>query len=564
MSIIKVENLSRQFGAISAVKDVSFEVDEGTIFGFLGPNGAGKTTTINILCTLLSPSSGRTFISGYDCKKEPSAVRKSIGIVFQDTTLDKDLSAYENLLFHAYLYNVKRPEMKSRIHDALNFLDLYDRKDDLVKTFSGGMKRRLEVARGLIHKPKVLFLDEPTLGLDPQSRAHLWEFIVKLPQKHNVTIFMTTHYMEEAEVCNRIAIIDNGEIIARGTPTELKKTVGGDVIYIKTSDNTKAGPEIEKLFSVSVSEKNGELYLTVPRGDAFIPKIIRTIGERVLSVRLQRPTLNDVFLKLTGKQIREESISSSDLIETNAVYVIVAREFKKFVRDKSRLISTLARPLIWLFLVGGGMSKLVSFGTGVTYMQFIFPGILGMTILFSSIFSSISIIWDKEFGLMKEILVAPVSRFSIVIGKALSGTVISVLQTVIILMLFPFLGIELSILSILSIIGIASLLAFCISAIGIIVATFFESFESFGAIINFIVMPMFFLSGAMYPVEKLPEILKLITRINPLTYGVDALKHAIFIDSSIADFSIMTDLTFLVMSSITAVAAASFLFERKD
>jgi ABC-2 type transport system ATP-binding protein len=316
MSIIKVENLSRQFGAISAVKDVSFEVDEGTIFGFLGPNGAGKTTTINILCTLLSPSSGRTFISGYDCKKEPSAVRKSIGIVFQDTTLDKDLSAYENLLFHAYLYNVKRPEMKSRIHDALNFLDLYDRKDDLVKTFSGGMKRRLEVARGLIHKPKVLFLDEPTLGLDPQSRAHLWEFIVKLPQKHNVTIFMTTHYMEEAEVCNRIAIIDNGEIIARGTPTELKKTVGGDVIYIKTSDNTKAGPEIEKLFSVSVSEKNGELYLTVPRGDAFIPKIIRTIGERVLSVRLQRPTLNDVFLKLTGKQIREESISSSENMKT--------------------------------------------------------------------------------------------------------------------------------------------------------------------------------------------------------------------------------------------------------
>ncbi len=252
------------------------------------------------------------------------------------------------------------------------------------------------------------------------------------------------------------------------------------------------------------------------------------------------------------------------MIETNAVYVIVSREFKKFVREKSRLISTLARPLIWLFLVGGGMSRLVSFGSEVTYMQFIFPGILGMTILFSSIFSSISIIWDKEFGLMKEILVAPVSRFSIVIGKALSGTVISVLQTIIILMLFPFLGMELSLLSILSIICIAALLAFCISALGIIVATFFESFESFGAIINFIVMPMFFLSGAMYPVEKLPDLLKLISRINPLTYGVDALKHAIFTDNSIADFHIMTDLTFLFIFSIAAVADASFLFERKD
>jgi ABC-2 type transport system ATP-binding protein len=318
MSIIKVENLSRQFGAISAVKNVSFEIDEGTIFGFLGPNGAGKTTTINILCTLLSPSSGRAFISGHDCKKEPSEVRKSIGVVFQDTTVDKDLTAYENLLFHAYLYNVKRSVRKARIHDALNFLDLYDRKDDLVKTFSGGMKRRLEVARGLIHKPRVLFLDEPTLGLDPQTRAQLWEFIVKLPEKHNVTIFMTTHYMEEAEVCNKIAIIDNGEIIARGTPAELKKTVGGDVIYIKTSDNMKAGPEIEKLFSVSVKERNGELYLTVPRGDTFIPKIIRTIGERVLSVRLQRPTLNDVFLQMTGKQIRDENISSNDHLK-NAV-----------------------------------------------------------------------------------------------------------------------------------------------------------------------------------------------------------------------------------------------------
>jgi len=252
------------------------------------------------------------------------------------------------------------------------------------------------------------------------------------------------------------------------------------------------------------------------------------------------------------------------LIETNAVYVIVTRELKKFVREKSRLISTLARPLIWLFLVGGGMSRLVSFGSGVSYIQFIFPGILGMTILFSSIFSSISIIWDKEFGLMKEMLVAPVSRFSIVIGKALSGMVISVLQTVIILMLFPFIGMEISLLSILSIIAIAALLAFCISAMGIIVATFFESFESFGAIINFIVMPMFFLSGAMYPVEKLPEILKLITRANPLTYGVDALKHAIFTDSSIADFSIMTDFIFLVISSVIAVAGASILFERKD
>ncbi|HXX58624.1 MAG TPA: ATP-binding cassette domain-containing protein [Thermodesulfovibrionales bacterium] len=315
MPIITVENLVKRFGNITAVNDISFEVEEGSIFGFLGPNGAGKTTTISILCTLLSPTSGRAFISGYDCLSEPSAVRKSIGIVFQDSTLDKELTAYENLMFHAYLYDVKRDERKQRIEDALHFVDLYERRYDLVKKFSGGMKRRLEVARGFIHRPKVLFLDEPTLGLDPQTRANLWEFIVDLPRKHRMTIFMTTHYMEEAEVCDRIAIIDAGKIITVGTPDELKKTVGGDVIYIRTKDNRKAKTEIAKLFQVDVSEKDSELFLTSVKGDACIPEIIRAMGETVVSVRLQRPTLNDVFLKLTGREIRSEDVSSSDNVK---------------------------------------------------------------------------------------------------------------------------------------------------------------------------------------------------------------------------------------------------------
>ncbi len=317
MAIIKVKNLIKQFGPITAVDNVSFEVEEGTIFGFLGPNGAGKTTTINILCTLLAPTSGSATISGNDCTRESSKVRKSIGIVFQDTTLDKDLTAYENLMFHAYLYDVKKSVRKERIHDVLNFIGLYDRKDDLVKQFSGGMKRRLEVARGLLHRPGVLFLDEPTLGLDPQSRAHLWEFIVELPKKHNVTVFMTTHYMEEAEVCNKIAIIDSGKIISMGSPDELKKTMGGDVIYIKTSDNKNAKLEIEKSLNMEVSEQDDELFLTTLKGDACIPEIIRTLGENVLSVRLQRPTLNDVFLKMTGRKIRDSNMNSSDTLREN-------------------------------------------------------------------------------------------------------------------------------------------------------------------------------------------------------------------------------------------------------
>ena len=253
-------------------------------------------------------------------------------------------------------------------------------------------------------------------------------------------------------------------------------------------------------------------------------------------------------------------------MEFNAIYVIVAREFKKFVRERSRLVSALARPLVWLFLVGAGMSRLVPPVDGVSYMQFIFPGILGMTILFSAMFSSISIIWDKEFGFMKEILVAPVSRLSIVIGKALSGSIISTLQAVIVLLLFPLLGLKLGVTDIISAVFICMLVSFSVSAFGIVIATFYESYESFSAIMNFIIMPMFFLSGAMYPVKLLPEALRFAAKLNPLTYGVDALKHVI---SPLAhgpmspDFSIVTDLAVIVALSVIFVFAGAKAFEKR-
>jgi ABC-2 type transport system permease protein len=254
------------------------------------------------------------------------------------------------------------------------------------------------------------------------------------------------------------------------------------------------------------------------------------------------------------------------MIEVNAVYVIVAREFKKFVRERSRLVSTIARPLVWLFLVGGGMSRLVPAAGGVSYMQFIFPGILGMTILFSSIFSSISIIWDKEFGFMKEILVAPISRFSVVVGKAMSGMVISSLQAMIILCFFPVLGLKISILSVVGVAVVCMILSFAIAAFGILLASFYESYESFSVIMNFIVMPMFFLSGAMYPVKLMPPVLKFFTRINPLTYGVDALKHMIFPAEAgpmSADFALYVDLSVIVAAAVIFVAVGGRVFERK-
>ncbi len=310
MSIISVHNLSKQFKTLNAVDSISFTVNEGEVFGFLGPNGAGKTTTINILCTLLSPTGGSAEIAGYDCVKNPDEVRTAIGLIFQDTTLDSGLTAYENLKFHAYLYNLDRRLTEHRIDEMLSVMELQGRKHDLIKNFSGGMKRRLEIARGLLHYPRVLFLDEPTLGLDPQTRNTIWAFIDTLRKKEKITVFMTTHYMEEAENCDRIAIIDHGRIIAEGTPARLKGTMQGDIIHLVTADNEVAGKEVLKSFNITAREENGGLSLETERGEELIPKLIHALSVRTLSVSLKKPTLNDVFLRLTGRTIRDEGLQN--------------------------------------------------------------------------------------------------------------------------------------------------------------------------------------------------------------------------------------------------------------
>lgn len=255
------------------------------------------------------------------------------------------------------------------------------------------------------------------------------------------------------------------------------------------------------------------------------------------------------------------------MIETNAVYVIVLREFKKFIREKSRLVSTLARPVLWLFLIGSGMSKLVPGGDNISYIQFMFPGIVGMTVLFSAIFSSISIIWDKEFGFMKEILVAPVSRFSIVFGKATSGMVLSTFQAVIVLCLFPFIGLKIGLLQVLGVILVSAILSFALASFGIMLASFYDSYESFSVIMNFIVMPMFFLSGAMYPVKLLPMPLQVLAKLNPLTYGIDAIRNILFpfeTGRMGPDFSLAADLGVIISLSIIFVFIAGKVFERKQ
>jgi len=311
MEPIVVKNLTKTFNGFKAVDSINFTVKKGEIFGLLGPNGAGKTTTIKMLVTLLKPSSGEAKVAGYDAVKQPNMVRKNIGIVFQEPTLDLELTAKENLDFHARLYGLNKKRREERIREVLKLVDLYDKANLQVKKFSGGMQRRLEIARGLLHFPKVLFLDEPTLGLDAQTRRKIWDYIIEMKEREDVTIILTTHYIEEADkLCDRVAIIDKGKIIALDDPENLKKMVGEDVVSLTVNDPERLIDELALEEIRKIVRIEDRLELSVVKGEIMIPRIVeiaQKVGVEVKSVSLRKPTLEDVFIHLTGREIREES-----------------------------------------------------------------------------------------------------------------------------------------------------------------------------------------------------------------------------------------------------------------
>jgi ABC-2 type transport system ATP-binding protein len=309
--IITVEDLVKRFGDLVAVDHIGFQVFSGEIFGFLGPNGAGKTTTINILCTLTKPTSGRAVVNGFDVVRQQSQVRQSIGLVFQDPSLDDRLSGWQNLHFHAVVYNIPPSVREKRIEEVLRMTELWEKRNGAVRFYSGGMKRRLELARGLLHHPQVLFLDEPTIGLDPQTRNRLWEYILEIRKRERTTIFLTTHYMDEAEHADRIAIMDYGKIVALDKPERLKHLVGKDIISLKTEDNDQAVEEIRQRYQVEARLDDNELRFEVAKGEKFLPTLIKEFNTKILSLSLRHPSLDDVFLKLTGREMREEQASNS-------------------------------------------------------------------------------------------------------------------------------------------------------------------------------------------------------------------------------------------------------------
>jgi ABC-2 type transport system ATP-binding protein len=309
---VSVSGLSKSYGDIEAVSAINFEVTTGETFGFLGPNGAGKTTTIKILCTLAAPTAGTARVAGYDVTTQRDAVRRNIGLVFQDSTLDGYLTAAQNLRFHADLYAVPKHAVEPRMRQVLDMVGLWDRRDSLVETFSGGMKRRLEIARGLLHAPYVLFLDEPTVGLDPQTRSSIWQYINDLKRREAITIFLTTHYMDEAENCDKIAIIDHGKIVAIDTPEALKASVGRDRVQIHTGDDEAAIAELGKVFGIEAAMREGAVTFSVASGEQFVPRLFAELSTAIRSVSVSRPSLDDVFMSYTGTTIRDAEASATD------------------------------------------------------------------------------------------------------------------------------------------------------------------------------------------------------------------------------------------------------------
>ncbi|MBN9619540.1 MAG: ATP-binding cassette domain-containing protein [Actinobacteria bacterium] len=308
---VSVAGLVKRYGDFEAVRGIDLTVHSGEIFGFLGPNGAGKSTTISMLCTLVTPTGGVARVGGFDVVTQRADVRRNIGLVFQDPTLDTYLTAERNLRLHAELYGIPRAAVDPRLEQVLRMVGLWDRKDSKVSTFSGGMRRPLEIARGLMHSPRVLFLDEPTVGLDPQTRSSIWRYIRELKQAEDITIFLTTHYMDEAEFCDRIAIMDHGKIIAEDTPEALKASVGKDRVQIHTDDNDAAIAALQQQFGLTATVAEGAVTFAVEQGEAFIPRLFSEFSEPIRAVNVARPTLDDVFMSYTGTTIRDAETTTA-------------------------------------------------------------------------------------------------------------------------------------------------------------------------------------------------------------------------------------------------------------
>jgi daunorubicin resistance ABC transporter ATP-binding subunit/daunorubicin resistance ABC transporter membrane protein len=548
---IVATRLSKRYPGVVAVDGIDLRVERGESFAFLGPNGAGKTTTIAMLCTLAAPTSGRIEIAGHDTRTDPAAARRRLGLIFQETTLDGELTAVENLRCHADLYDVPTAEVPGRIAETLALVGLADDRDRLVSTFSGGMRRRLEVARALLHRPQILFLDEPTIGLDPQSRAQIWQHLRQVREREGVTLFLTTHYLEEADQCDRIAIMDQGRIVAEGSPAELKAVLGADRIDLRTADDTMAARSLRERLGLTVTQGPGGLSVEADDSTQVLRRLFTELDVPIHEAKVVPPTLDDVFLHHTGHRIHSEPAaqpggppppapstppqppvrtgggSTRPRAELRALRTIWRREVVHFVRDRTGLAVALLQPLLFLFVFGAGLAGLFPGAGGRNYQLFLFCGLLIMAAQGPAISVGGSLLAERQNGFLRELLVSPVHRATLLIGKCLGGATVATSQAAILLAAGGLLGIPYHPGLIALLLLQLALTALAMTAFGVLLATFIRRPQTFGITLSVLMAPLTFLSGTMFPLDAMPAWMRALALANPLTYAVDAIRRTI-------------------------------------
>ncbi|MEV5705998.1 ATP-binding cassette domain-containing protein [Actinoallomurus sp. NPDC052274] len=551
---IRATDLRKRYADVTAVDGIDLTVAPGESFGFLGPNGAGKTTTIAMLCTLAAPTSGRVEIAGHDTRTDPAGARRSLGMVFQETTLDGDLTAAENLRFHADLYDVPVAAVPARIDETLALVGLTGHRDRLVRTYSGGMRRRLEIARALLHRPQVLFLDEPTIGLDPQARARVWRHLRQVCQSERVTLFLTTHYLDEADQCDRIAIIDDGRIVAEGVPDELKSVLGADRIDLRTADDAAAARLLRERLGLDVAAGPYGLSVRVTDSTRVLRRIFTELDVFVHEAKVVPPSLDDVFLHHTGHRIRDGVPAEPDApspgpepvsgprtgpapaepaprglrAEVRALRMVWRREILHFARDRTGTAISLLQPLLFLFVFGAGVAGLLpTAGGGPAYQLFLFSGILLMAAQGPAVSVGSSVLWDRQNGFLREMLVSPVRRGTLLIGKCLGGTTAATCQAALLLTAATPIGVPFDP-------GLYALLlvelvltALAMTAFGVLAATLIGRPQTFGTALTVLMAPLTFLSGAMFPLAAMPTWMSTLALINPLSYAVDGMRRTV-------------------------------------
>jgi ABC-2 type transport system ATP-binding protein len=600
--VLEVRGLSKRFGSRTAVDGLSFAVEKGEVFGILGPNGAGKTTTFHLLVGLLAPDAGEIWMDGAPASPTEASTRERLGVVFQQPSLDDKLSGRENLLFGAALYGLGGREAQRRADAMLDLVELTDRAREPASRYSGGMKRRIEIGRVLLARPEVLVMDEPSRGVDLASQRRIWAQLDEERRTRGLSIILSTHSPEEAERCDRVAVIDEGKLLVIGTPDELRARVGGDVVRIAADRPEEIAAGLTERLGLSARVIGEEVVVTSAEAHTIIPRIVEAFpAGRLRSVSLRRPDLADVFIALTGRELAEKedgapapppkkkrarSAGQTAVVEPHpppaaggparsgsahagptriarsfflaTLGVLVRRELVRFFRQKSRVVGALGQPIIFWLVIGGGLAGSFRMpGAELDYRQYFYPGVIVMIVLFTSIFTTLSVIEDRHAGFLQAVLVAPAPRLALVLGKVLGGVAVALVQAALFLALAPIAGFSFADVHLPLCAANLLLTSLAFTALGFTLAWWLDSVQGYHAIMSVLLIPLWVLSGAMFPAAGASPVLAAIMRGNPMSYSVDAMRLGLHGPAAFPASSAPLDLAVIgAFAAITLFAAA--------